>query len=98
VPADTNLAAGRPLFRHSAIKPRPLRPSAVSGQHVKASRRKGRGWNLFDKRYWPCESLRGGFEEPFQDEQVEVFISPTCWTTTFISQWRSGSPSSQGTR
>ncbi len=43
-------------------------------------------------RHWPGESLRGGFEEPFQDEQVEVFISPICWTTAFISQRRRGSP------
>ena len=53
--ADTRLAGWAALVQTFGIQAPVRRPSAVSGQHVKASRREEGGWDVFDKRYWPGE-------------------------------------------
>ena len=57
VPADTRLAGWAALVQTFGVQAPVRRPSVVSGQHVKGSRREEGGWNVFDKRYWPGESF-----------------------------------------
>ena len=57
VPADTRLAGWAALVQTYSVQAPVRRPSAVSRQHVKASRRREGGWNVFEKRYWPGESF-----------------------------------------
>ena len=51
VPADTRLVGWAALVQTFGVQAPVRRPSTVSEQHVKASRREERGWNVFDKRY-----------------------------------------------
>src|SRR4029434_4427324 len=57
VPADARLAGWAFLVHTFGVQAPVRRPSAVSGQHVKASRREEGGWTIFDKRYWPGEGF-----------------------------------------
>jgi hypothetical protein len=57
VPTGTRLAGWAALVQTFGVQAPVRRPSTVSGQHVKASRRGEGGWNVFDKRYWPGESF-----------------------------------------
>jgi Fic/DOC family len=74
VPADTRLAGWAALVQTFGILAPVRRPSAVSGQHVKASRREERGWNVFDKRYWPGESFGDQLGFALRHEDLDLLV------------------------
>ena len=74
LPADTRLAGWAALVQTFGILAPVRRPSAVSGQHVKASRREERGWNVFDKRYWPGESFGDQLGFALRHEDLDLLV------------------------
>jgi Fic/DOC family len=74
VPADTKLAGWAALVQRFGVQAPVRRPSAVSEQHVKASRREERGWNVFDKRYWPGESFGEQLGFALRHEDIDLLV------------------------
>jgi hypothetical protein len=74
VPAETRLAGWAALVQKFGVKAPVRHPSAVSGQHVKASRRGDRGWNVFDKRYWPGESFGEQLGFALRHENIDLLV------------------------
>ena len=74
VPADTRLAGWAALV-HALGIPAPVRnPSCVSGQHVRGSHRSIEDWNVFDKRYWPGETLADHLTFALRHENLDLLI------------------------
>ena len=74
VPADTRLAGWAALVHTFAVQAPVRQPSAVSRQHVKASRREAGGWKVFDKRYWPGESFGGQMGFALHHEDLDLLV------------------------
>src|ERR1035437_6206529 len=56
-PNGTRLAGWAALVRALDIAGPVRRPSCVSEQHVKGSRREEGAWAVYDKRYWPGDDF-----------------------------------------
>jgi len=99
LPADTRLAGWAALV-HTFGVPAPVRrPSAVSGQHVKDSRREDRGWNVFDKRYWPGDSFADQLGFALRHEDLDLLVLkrlfeavPQDTVTAFVRSAPTGAP------
>jgi len=74
VPTDARLAGWAALVRAFGVQAPVRRPSAVSEQHVKASRREERGWNVFDKRYWPGDSFGDQLGFALRHENLDLLV------------------------
>src|SRR5665213_2380591 len=74
VPADTKLAGWAFLVHAFGVQAPVRRPSAVSGQHVKASRREEGDWTVFDKRYWPGDSFGDQLGFALRHEDLDLLI------------------------
>ena len=74
VPADTRLAGLAALVRTFGVPAPVRRPSAVSGKHIKASRREEGGWTVYDKRYWPGETLTDHLGFALRHEDLDLLI------------------------
>ncbi len=74
VPPDTRLAGWAFLVHTFGVRAPIRRPSAVSGQHVKASRREEEGWTVFDKRYWPGETFGDQLSFALRHEDVDLLV------------------------
>ena len=74
VPADTRLVGWAALVQTFGVQAPVRRPSTVSEQHVKASRREERGWNVFDKRYWPGESFGDQLGFALRHEDLDLLV------------------------
>src|ERR1700752_4107390 len=74
VPAGTRLAGWASLVHAFGVQALVRRPSAVSGQHVKASRREERGWTVFDKRYWPGEGFGDQLGFALRHEDLDLLV------------------------
>jgi hypothetical protein len=74
VPADTRLAGWASLVHTFGLRAPVRRPSVVSGQHVKASRREEGGWTVFDKRYWPGETFGDQLGFALRHEDLDLLV------------------------
>jgi hypothetical protein len=74
VPAGVRLAGWAALVHALDIAAPVRRPSAVSDQHVKGSRRAEGAWVVFDKRYWPGESFADHLTFALRHEDVDLLI------------------------
>ena len=74
VPADTRLAGLAALVRTFGVQAPVRRPSAVSGKHIKASRRKEGSWTVFDKRYWPGEEFGDQLGFALRHEDLDLLV------------------------
>lgn len=99
VPADTRLAGWAALVRTFGVQAPVRRPSVVSGQHVKASRREEGGWNVFDKRYWPGESFGDQMGFALRHEDLDLLVLkrlfkavPQDTVTAFVRSAPTGAP------
>jgi hypothetical protein len=73
VPPGARLAGWAALVHALGVGAPVRRPSGVSDQHVKGSRRAEGAWVVFDKRYWPGESFGGHHRsEPGSDDRRQV--------------------------
>ena len=74
VPADTRLAGLAALVHTFGASAPVRRPSAVSGKHIKASRREEGGWTVFDKRYWPGAEFGGQMGFALRHEDLDLLV------------------------
>ncbi len=99
VSADTRLAGWAALVQTFGVQAPVRRPSVVSGQHVKASRREAGGWNVFDKRYWPGESFGDQMRFALRHEDLDLLVLkrlfqavPQDTVTAFVRSAPTGAP------
>lgn len=99
VPAATRLAGWANLFQTFGITAPVRRPSVVSGQHLKGSRREEGGWKVFDKRYWPGETFGGQMGFALRHEDLHLLVLkrlfqsvPQDTVTAFVRSAPTGAP------
>ena len=81
VPSGTRLAGCAALVQRFGVLAPVRRPSVVSEQHVKASRREERGWIVFDKRYWPGESFSDHLGFALRREDLDLLVLKRLFQT-----------------
>lgn len=74
VPNGTRLAGWSALVQGLSIKAPVRRPSCVSEKHVRGSQRGEEGWRIFDKRYWPGETVAGHLVFALRHEELDLLI------------------------
>lgn len=74
VPDETRLAGWAALVREFSIRTPVRQPSCVSEKHIKGSQREERNWRVFDKRYWPGNSLADHLTFAFRHETLDLLI------------------------
>jgi hypothetical protein len=74
VPAGARLAGWAALVRAFSIQAPVRRPSCVAEQHVRGSQRESGAWTVFDKRYWPGDSLADHLGFALRHEDIDLLI------------------------
>jgi hypothetical protein len=74
LPADSRLAGWANLVCRFGVSVPVRRPSAVSSNHVKGSRREAGAWNIFDKRYWPGDDFHYHLEFTLRHEDLDLLV------------------------
>jgi hypothetical protein len=74
VPAGTRLAGWAWLVQSFSARAPVRRPSAVSDQHVKASRREVGAWTIYDKRYWPGDGFGDHLSFALRHENLDLLV------------------------
>ena len=80
VPHGTNLAGWSLLVRTLAIAGPVRHPSCVSEQHVRGSRRQEGDWAIFDKRYWPGDTLADHLSFAVRHEPIDLLLLKRIFT------------------
>lgn len=74
MPTGTRLAGWAALVRALNV-PAPVRkPSVVSEQHIRGSRRQEQDWSVFDKRYWPGDDFAAHLVFALRHEPIDLLI------------------------
>ncbi len=99
VPAATRLAGWGNLVQTFGVQAPVRRPSVISDQHVKASRRMEGSWHVFDKRYWPGESFGDQMGFALRHEDLDLLVLkrlfqsvPQDTVTAFVRSAPTGGP------
>ena len=67
--------AGWASLTHALAIPGPVRlPSCVSNQHVRGSNRQEENWIVYDKRYWPGDTLSDHLTFALRHEEIDLLI------------------------
>ena len=74
VPAGSRLAGWAALVRAFDIQAPVRHPSCVAEQHVRGSQREEAGWTIFDKRYWPGETLADHLGFALRNEDIDLLV------------------------
>jgi hypothetical protein len=74
VPQDAKLAGWAALVQDLALRVPVRRSSCVSEQHVGGSRRDEGAWTVFDKRYWPGDTLADQLTFALRHEDIDLLI------------------------
>lgn len=74
IPGGTKLAGWALLAQTFAIPAPVRRPSCVSEQHVRGSHREEGAWNVFDKRYWPGDTVAEHLNFALRHEPIDLLI------------------------
>jgi hypothetical protein len=74
VPNGTRLTGWAALVQAMALAAPVRRPSCVSGQFVRGSRREEGGWTVFDKRYWPGDNFADHLTFALRHEHIDLLI------------------------
>jgi len=74
VPRGARLAGWAALVNALAIPGPVRRPSCVSEQHVRGSRREEGAWKVFDKRYWPGDTFADHLTFALRHEGIDFLI------------------------
>jgi Fic/DOC family protein len=80
IPGGTRLAGWAALVHALSIAAPVRRPSCVSEQHVRGSRRNEGAWIVFDKRYWPGETLADHLTFAIRHEDIDLLILKRIFT------------------
>jgi len=74
VPKGTRLAGWSALVHGLGIKAPVRTASAVADGYIRGSQRKEDGWTIFDKRYWPGESITDHLAFAIKHEVIDLLI------------------------
>ncbi|MBK9169563.1 MAG: Fic family protein [Bryobacterales bacterium] len=74
LPGDARLAGWAALTHALGIAAPVRRPACVSQHHVKGSHRREDEWLVFDKRYWPGETLADHLSFALRHEDIDLLI------------------------
>jgi hypothetical protein len=74
IPDGNRLAGWAALVRGLALSAPVRRPSCISEQHVGGSRREQGAWSVFDKRYWPGDTLADHLTFALRHEDIDLLI------------------------
>ena len=74
VPDGTRLAGLAALVQALAVQGPVRRPSCVSEQYVRGSRREEGYWIVFDKRYWPGDTFADHLTFALRHEDLDLLI------------------------
>ena len=74
VPNGFRLAGWAALVHALGIQAPVRRPSSVAEGHIRGSRRDEGGWHVFDKRYWPGDSLADHLNFAIRHEDFDPLI------------------------
>jgi hypothetical protein len=74
VPQGTRLAGGAALINELGVAAPVRRPSCVSEQHVRHSRRADAAWTIFDKRYWPGDEVADHLQFLLKHEAADLLV------------------------
>ncbi len=74
VPASTKLAGLSALVHSLAIQAPVRKPTCVSDQHIRGSRRNEESWIVFDKRYWPGDTFADHLTFALRHEDLDLLI------------------------
>lgn len=74
VPHGTKLAGWSLLVRALSVAGPVRHPSCVSEQHVRGSRRQEGDWAIFDKRYWPGDTLADHLSFALRHEPIDLLL------------------------
>ena len=74
IPDASRLAGWAALVSALAIPAPVRRPSSVSEQHIRGSRRREQAWTVFDKRYWPGDTFADHLTFALRHEDLNLLI------------------------
>jgi hypothetical protein len=74
VPPEARLAGLAWLIQSFGARAPVRRPSVVSDQHVKASRREVGAWTIYDKRYWPGGGFGDHLSFALRHENLDLLV------------------------
>jgi Fic/DOC family len=74
VPADCRLVGWSWIVQEYALAAPVRQPSCVAYQHVSGSQRIDDDWRVFDKRYWPGETLAAQLGFALRHENLDLLI------------------------
>lgn len=74
IPKGTRLAGASALVHEFSVAAPLRRPSCVSEQHVGGSRRQVGDWIVFDRRYWPGETLADHLSFMLRHEDADLLL------------------------
>jgi hypothetical protein len=74
VPPDTRLAGWAALVHDLSIQAPVRQPSCISDRHVRGSHREQGVWRVFDKRYWPGDSLADHLNFALRNERLDLLV------------------------
>jgi hypothetical protein len=74
VPAGSKLAGWAALVRAFNIQAPVRHPSCVAEQHVRGSLREEGNWTVFDKRYWPGNTLADHLGFALRHEDIDLLV------------------------
>lgn len=74
VPNGARLAGLAALTETLGIAAPVRRPTCVSDQHIRGSRREDNSWRVFDKRYWPGDTLTDQLTFALRHEAIDLLV------------------------
>jgi hypothetical protein len=74
VPRGTRLAGWAALTHALALAAPVRRPNCVSEQHIGGSRRQEPPWSVFDRRYWPGDTLADHLTFALRHEDLDLAV------------------------
>jgi len=74
IPHGTRLVGWAALVHALALAGPVRHPSCVSEQHVRGSRREEEAWTVFDKRYWPGDTVADHLVFALRHEDMDLLI------------------------
>src|SRR6516162_5326384 len=74
VPRGTRLAGWAALTHALALAAPVRRPSCVSERHIGGNRRQEHSWSIFDRRYWPGDTLADHLTFALRHEYLDLVV------------------------
>jgi hypothetical protein len=74
VPLDHELVGWTALAHALAIQAPVRRPGCISDQHVSQTSRQEGAWTVYDKRYWPGDSLSDHVSFALRHEELDLLV------------------------